>query len=425
MRKWLLGAVMFGICALVRADELGSDRFLLGDWAGLRTRLHERGVDFLLHYFSEPAYNLSGGDKRLLRYADQFTADATFDLDKLFSWPRAIFKITLTYRNGSSLSAEANLHTLMEVQEVYGRGDILRLTELSYEQVLLDGFLDVKLGRLGVGGSFDSWSCQFMNLSFCGTLPGNIVSTWYNWPVSQWGARLRLRFSQDLRFEAGIYQINPRNLEDGTTLSFSGGIGAMIPVELDWSPRFGSAQLPGTYRIGAWYDTSSQPDVFLAVNGEPLVLNPGVPALMHDGESGVYLNAQQQLTGASANSRGLSVFFNWVEADHTTATITELLSLGMFYAGPFGARRQDTLGLAVGRTRVNPRVAEGQRLQNSTGASAPVPVQSAEYPVELFYNIQFTPWLSVSPLVQYVIHPGGTSGYPDVVVVGANIAVTF
>jgi len=138
MRKWLLGAVMFGICALVRADELGSDRFLLGDWAGLRTRLHERGVDFLLHYFSEPAYNLSGGDKRLLRYADQFTADATFDLDKLFSWPRAIFKITLTYRNGSSLSAEANLHTLMEVQEVYGRGDILRLTELSYEQVLLD-----------------------------------------------------------------------------------------------------------------------------------------------------------------------------------------------------------------------------------------------------------------------------------------------
>jgi len=139
----------------------------------------------------------------------------------------------------------------------------------------------------------------------------------------------------------------------------------------------------------------------------------------------VYLNAQQQLTGASANSRGLSVFFNWVEADHTTATITELLSLGMFYAGPFGARRQDTLGLAVGRTRVNPRVAEGQRLQNSTGASAPVPVQSAEYPVELFYNIQFTPWLSVSPLVQYVIHPGGTSGYPDVVVVGANIAVTF
>ena len=425
MRKWLPGTLIFGICAAVRADELGSDRFLLGDWGGLRTRLHERGVDFQLNYFSEPAYNVSGGDKRLLRYADQFTADASFDLDRLFSWRRAIFKITLTYRNGNSLSADANLHTLLDVQEVFGRGNILRLTELSYEQVIFDGLFNMKLGRLGVGGSFFNWSCQFMNLSFCGELPGNIVSTWYNWPVSQWGARLRLRLNEDMRVEAGIYQINPRNLEDGTTLSFSGGIGEMIPVEFAWSPRFGSAELPGTYRIGGWYDTSSQPDVFLAANGEPLVLNPGVPALMRDGESGVYLNAQQQLTGAGANSRGLSVFFNWVEADHNTATITELISLGMFYAGPFGARHQDTLGLAVGRTRVNPRVAEGQRLLNSTGTSALVPVQDAEYPVELFYNIHFTPWLSIAPLLQYVIHPGGTNVYPDVLVVGANIAVTF
>ena len=84
MRKWLPGTLIFGICAAVRADELGSDRFLLGDWGGLRTRLHERGVDFQLNYFSEPAYNVSGGDKRLLRYADQFTADASFDLDRLF-----------------------------------------------------------------------------------------------------------------------------------------------------------------------------------------------------------------------------------------------------------------------------------------------------------------------------------------------------
>ena len=425
MRARLLGLLALGICAVVRAEEPGADRFLLGDWGGLRTRLHEHGVDFQLNYFSEPAYNLSGGDKRLLRYADQFTADTTFDLDKLFSGPRAIFKITITYRDGNSLSADANLHTLLDVQEVYGRGDILRLTELSYEQAILDGFLDVKLGRLGVGGSFFNWSCQFMNLSFCGELPGNIVSTWYNWPVSQWGARLRLRLNEDTRIEAGIYQINPHNLEDGTTLSFSGGIGAMIPVELAWSPRFGSAELPGTYRIGGWYDTSSQPDVFLAANGEPLVLNPGAAALMRNGGSGVYLNAQQQLTGAGANSPGLSVFFNWVEADHNTASITELLSLGMFYAGPLSARRQDTLGLAVGRTRVNPRVAEGQRLQNSTGTSAPVPVQDAEYPIELFYNIYFTPWLSVSPLVQCVIHPGGTNVHPDVVVVGANIAVTF
>jgi porin len=230
-----------------------------------------------------------------------------------------------------------------------------------------------------------------------------------------------------MKIEAGVYQVNPRNLENsyGTTLTFSGGIGWMIPVEFDWSPKLFGAQLPGMYRFGAWYDTSNLPDVYLAANGQPQVLNPGVPPLIRNGESGFYLNAQQQVTGTSANSRNLSVFFNWVEADHNTATITELLSIGLFYSGPLASRPQDTLGLALGRTKVNTRVADGQRLLNGTGISPPVPVQNAEYPIELFYNISFRPWLSVSPLIQYVSHPGGTSNYADVIVLGANIGITF
>ncbi len=424
----LAGASLLLLAALAAgAAELDPQDYLTGDWGGLRSRLHDDGVDLQLAYFAEPAYNAAGGDRHLARYADQITADASFDLEKLFHWPQAIFKVTLTDRNGDNLSADANLHTLNEVQEVYGRGNILRLTELSYEQALFGGTLDVKLGRLGVGGSFYNWSCQFMNLTFCGELPGNIVSTWYNWPVSQWGTRLRLRLNEDMRIEAGAYQINPSNLENsyGTSLTFSGGIGWMIPLEFDWSPAFGPAQRPGTYRFGGWYDTSRQPDVFLAANGGPQVLNPTVPPLLRNAESGFYLNAQQQLTGTSANSRNLSVFFNWVEADHNTATISELLSVGLFYTGPVSARPQDILGFAVGRTRVNPRVAEGQRLLNGTGVSPPVPVQGAEYPIELFYNFNVRGWLSLSPLIQYISHPGGSSAYSDVVVLGANIAITF
>jgi porin len=421
-------ALLLGLAASAAgAADLDPQDYLSGDWGGLRTRLHDEGVDLQLGYFSEPAFNAAGGERRLARYADQITADASFDLDKLFHWPQAIFKITLTDRNGDNLSADANLHTLNEVQEVYGRGDILRLTELSLEQVLFGGLLDVKLGRLGVGGSFYNWSCQFMNLTFCGELPGNIVSSWYNWPVSQWGARLRLRLNEDMRVEAGLYQINPRNLENsyGTSLAFSGGVGWMIPLEFDWSPLFGPGQRPGMYRVGVWYDTSRQPDVFLAVNGQPQVLNPTLPPLLRDAESGFYLNAQQQLTGTSATSRNLSVFFNWVEADHNTAAVSELLSVGLFYTGPFVARPQDILGFAVGRTRVNPRIAEGQRLLNSTGVSPAVPVQGAEYPIELFYNFNIRRWLSLSPLLQYISHPGGSGAYADVVVLGANIAITF
>src|SRR5580658_11099417 len=101
----VLGATAAGAAPLDPQD------YLTGDWGGLRSRLHDDGVDLQLAYFSEPAYNAAGGDRRLARYADQITADATFDLDKLFHWPQAIFKLTLTDRNGDNLSADANLHT--------------------------------------------------------------------------------------------------------------------------------------------------------------------------------------------------------------------------------------------------------------------------------------------------------------------------
>ena len=305
----------------------------------------------------------------------------------------------------------------------------MRLTEFSYQQTFSDGAVDLKAGRLGVGADFFPWSCEFMNLSFCGSLPGNIVSTWYNWPISQWGGRLQLSFVPDWQFKVGVYQINPSFLENryGLTLgSPAGTIGALIPVELDWTPKFGPNRLPGTYIVGAWYDTSNQPDVYLAANNQPLVLNPGVPPLMHDSESGFYLNFQQQVTAEGSDaSRGLSVFANYVWADPDTATISQIFSLGLLYTGPFDARPQDVLGFAAGYTQVNPRVADGQKLQNQTGAGAPVPVQNAEYPFELFYNINATRWLSISPAIQYIYRPGGTSANPNVVVVGLNFGVTF
>jgi len=408
------------------AQDASPHQGLLGDWGGARTRLYQSGIDFQFSYFAEPAYNLSGGASKLLRSADQIVAGTTLDLDKLWGWPKATFQLTLTNRNGDNLSADANLNTLMQVQQVYGRGSITRLTELSYQQTVLDGALDLKLGRLGVGSDFFPWSCVFMNLSFCGSLPGNIVSTWFNWPVSQWAGRVKIAFAPEWDVKVGVYQINPGYLDNQNGLKLGSPpvtIGALVPVELTWSPVLGVARLPGTYRVGAWYDSSSQPDVFLAANGQPQVLYPNLPALEHSGESGWYLNFQQQLTGDT--TRGLSLFFNLVQADPNTATLTQLLSVGLLYNGPFASRPKDVLGVAVGRTKVNPRVADGQSLHNSTGLTPPVAVQNAEYPFEIFYSFAATSWLTLGPALQYVYRPGGTSANPNVLVIGLNFGLTF
>jgi porin len=196
-------------------------------------------------------------------------------------------------------------------------------------------------------------------------------------------------------------------------------------VEVGWTPKLFSAALPGAYRIGYWYDSSNQPNVHLAANGNPLVLSPGAPALMESNESGWYLMAQQQITTVRGDaSRGLTLFANFVQADRSTATIDQLITVGLFYTGLFDARPQDDLGFAVGRTHVNNNVAQGQELQNANGLG-PVAVQSSEYPVELYYSINATKWLTLRPNIQYIHHPGGTSENENVVVLGLKASVKF
>src|SRR5262249_33452215 len=142
-----LGLVSAG--SLGHTQEASPNQGVLGDWGGLRTDLYRRGVDFQLGYTLELGYNARGGDDHLLRHADQFNFGATFDLQKLAGWRGAKLQATITDRNGDNLSADANLGTLMQVQEIFGRGNIFRLTQLWYEQAFLDDRLDVKLGRMG------------------------------------------------------------------------------------------------------------------------------------------------------------------------------------------------------------------------------------------------------------------------------------
>ncbi len=45
--------------------------------------------------------------------------------------------------------------------------------------------------------------------------------------------------------------------------------------------------------------------------------------------------------------------------------------------------------------------------------------------MEVYYNAQLTPWLSVSPSIQYIFNPGGLAGVNDAVIVGLRAQISF
>jgi porin len=394
---------------------------LIGDWRKVRTRLARRGISITARYASESAANLSGGDRTLFREAGQFDGGVLLDLDKLIGLKGAAFQATLTYRRGDNLSDDAHLGTLQQVQEIFGRGQTLRTTQLWYEQVV--GPVEVKLGLTDPGEDFAAFSCQFMNLSFCGAQPGNLAGDyWYNWPVSQLGARAHVTIDKTHYLSVAVYQINPRNLDNGFYVAHvSGGTGALIPVEAGWTPTFGGHV--GSYKVGGWISTAHADDLLLDVNHQPQVLT-GLEPLQRSSRYGVYINAEQQLTGRSRNGKsvsGLSVFANITQADRETTLTDNQVALGLFYRGLFPHQRGNVFGFAVARTGVNSRATRSQLLD----PTHPQVQRGGEYAAELFYSIQPLEGLELRPNLQLIHHPGGIDDAPNVTILGLKAAVTL
>ena len=421
------------------ADAFSADsQWMTGDWGGERTRLIEQGIDIKMDYVGEVGGNLHGGfnDDKTARYSDQFGLGAALDLEKLFGWDNTQAKIQLTNRNGENISndriGDPRAGTLSSSQEVYGRGHMVRLTQLWIKHQFLDNKLDIKAGYFGEGEDFNSFPCEFQNLAFCGSQVGNwATNIWYNWPVSQAAIRVKYNISPEFYAQIGAYNQNPSQLEHGNgfKLSGSGTQGAVMPIELVWSPQVNG--LKGEYRAGYYYSNAKAQDVLKDSNGQPAALS-GAAYRSSSSKHGLWLGAQQQVTSlASDQSRGLSLFANATVHDKKTNAIDNYVQAGLVYKGPFDARAKDDIGFALARVHVNPAYRKNARLANQAAGLYDydnpgfLPVQDTEYSAELYYGIHLADWLTVRPNLQYIRHPGGVSQVDGALIGGLKIQSSF
>ncbi|MDF9617565.1 carbohydrate porin [Pseudomonas entomophila] len=435
-----LATLLGGLSTTTTANELFAkdSPWMLGDWGGTRSELLEKGYDFTLGYTGEMGSNLHGGysHDRAARYSDQFTFGVNMDLQKILGWQDTEFQLTVTERHGDNISNDRindpRVGGFTSAQEVWGRGETWRLTQMWIKQKYFDGALDVKFGRFGEGEDFNSFPCDFQNLAFCGSQVGNWVGgIWYNWPVSQWALRVRYNLNDELYAQVGVYEQNPSNLEsnNGFKLSGSGTQGAVMPVELVWSPRLNG--LKGEYRAGYYYSNAKAQDVLKDSHGTPAAIS-GAAYRSSSSKHGLWLGAQQQVTSqASDQSRGLSLFANATVHDKKTNAIDNYVQAGVVYKGPFDARAKDDIGFALARVHVNPGYRKNARLINQANGLDDYdnpgfqPVQDTEYSAELYYGIHLADWLTVRPNLQYIRHPGGVSHVDDALIGGLKIQSTF
>ena len=431
----LCSSALFLLSATVHAEmaplAVDSD-YLFGDWDGYRSRLKDRGADFQLNYTMESAANLAGGyhSATSMRYTDQWAFGTTLDLEKLLNVDDAQFQLTLTSRNGQDLTPYINdprSGGLSSVEEVWGRGQTWRLTQFWLNKGLFNHQVEVKAGRVTVGEDFDTLDSKFENLAFGGGQAGNWRGDrWFNWPVSQWGGRIKLNLPQDLFFQVGFYNQNRNNYDRGNGFYLDGSptLGNLLPVEFGWKPLLGDQKLPGNYRIGGYFSSVNGPRYSSYNRGD---------YGRQDHAYGGYLLLQQQVTATNGDaSRGLVLALQTVLNDDKTSKTDNYQAFQLVWKGPFASRVGDEIGFGIARIHVNSDYGRMQRAANDFhGVSRYddpryLPIQhGAEWNYELYYNVAATRWLNLRPSLQYVASPGAVSGVKDAFIGGISANVNF
>ncbi len=410
-------------------DDWLSWQTMTGNWDGLRTDLLNDGIKISGHYVSEVAGNPAGGLEQGGAYADEFGIGLDVK-STLFGWDGGTFHGLINERAGSDLSKD-KIGNLLTVQEIYGDGQTVRITQLSYEQTLFNGALDVEAGDINTENNFatgpkyygSSLWCSFQDNAICGTpIAAPVNSNGYvAYPAASLGARVELFLTRSFYVETGAYEVNPSLFlaSNGFKLGTNGAEGVAVPVEIGITTYFGG--LAGNYRAGAYYDKSSNDTVIGQVSkflpaGSPLLTT--LPSSMQSGRYGGWVLADQAIQQDASRKQGTVLFgaFEW--GDRETSLITWYGEAGVVRTGTFPGRAADSLAVGFAVANINSQLLAYEKAHDT-------PATAQEMLLEANYGVAVAPWLTIRPGVQYVWHPDGEDERRNAVVLMLKTNVAF
>ncbi|MGI4877089.1 MAG: carbohydrate porin [Janthinobacterium lividum] len=423
-----------GEATIASGDALPTEH-LFGDWGGARTRLTDAGIDLKASYLSETAGVVSGGQRRGTDYADQVKLQVDIDLAALAGWTGWSLHGTLLSRHGRSASVDYLGDDLDAVQEIYGATGNAQahLGQFYLEHTGSGRFaLDVKAGRLPVGADFNTSPlfCGFLSLGLCPQPRGQSIDGAFSVdPSSTWGGRVKTG-TKEITFMAGAYQVRPRyGGPSGFDWGFSHTTGVEVPIEADWTPRFGASELQGHYKVGVTYDSSDRVD-----------LTPGVP--IHHHSFSAYASIDQMVIRTGKNGTdGVMLLGGWTHADPDMAIFRDFGFAAVVGRGVIPSRPSDTIEALVTHGWISHALTETQRNALAQAAALPTGyppapgsfagpatapgVQTDTTVYEVNYGLHAARGVILTPDLQYVVHPGATGAVRNALVLAGRVELDF
>ena len=442
--------IVVAIATVLGFSAAHAGDFALGDWGGARTALSDKGIDFTINYTAEVFGHVSGGLRRGAAFNGLFELGLDFDFEKLAGLKGLTGHVNGFIPSGESFSDHygGDLGTISNI-EFYNSA---RLFEAWLQQDFLDGKLSIRAGSLSLDEEFagTEYGALFLNSSFGAdtAMSANMPEPIYG--ITAPGVRLKLQPTESLYIQAALYDGNPAPgfLGDpsagaapsseanrhGTDWSLRASEGSLWIVEVGYvinapsEPKTAAVQSDGksiadsarlinrllfsprglfaSYKLGYAHHT----DAFLDYSA----LSRG--ALRNKcSNSALYAVVEQEiLREARTEDQGLGLFARAMFVPESQNTVNFAVEVGLVYKGLLPGRDDDTIGLGFAHLNIS-----------DDFARATSPRLDHEQILELTYSAQLTPWLSIQPDVQYIIHPGASNALSDEWALGLRASIAF
>jgi porin len=389
------------------------DETMTKDWAGLRTDLNRLGITPTASFTMQLMGNPSGGQSRGFTYAGTLQASIFWDLEKLLRLPGLSFDIGGAWSTGKDLSTDyiGNSFTVQSAYTARNNGtNNLTLGQVYLQQRLLDDSLVIAAGRLASANTFATMPVfnNYLNGAI-NAVPGALSindATFTAYPPGvEWGAQAIYNITPAFQLAGGVFNTNQSSaLGRKGGLNFAlqqGNRGVLSVIQLNYffNHAPGDAGLPGQYSLGGSYDSNAFTDL-----NNPNSTKSGTYSIHGMFQQMVYRD------GGAGSQKGLTVWWETALAPKSTvSTLPYFVGGGLSYQGIIPRRDNDIASAAV--------------IYGSF--SRYIPRTTAETVIEVNYQITLNGWLAITPDLQYVIRPGGSSAIKNALVLGTQLAIVF
>jgi porin len=390
-----------------------NQQYMLGDWGGERSKLESEGVKFDVNDIGDFLTDVSGSQTHHIAYFGRFRVGLDLDLNKLIGVD-AEFYTTGIYQYGRNLSADY-LHTNTLTSSIAGV-ESLRLDQFWYKQWLANHKMSIMVGQVAAVNEFGA--TDFFDILFndeLGYAPNALFRTRQPFSpagkpgIVAWGDLSEV--TDGLYVKAGAFTDAPmpyRPDRNGIDYNDDFNHGIASAFELGYKEQ--KTSYDGVYKVG--------------LNGDSgYYTNPSTGQVYH-GNYNAYAIVEKTVyhpigaDGKLDTKKGLDLLFEFVGEPGDRNSLQYEFTMGGRYTGLIPGRDTDKVGFGLIYSDNGEAFSEAS--QNAGG-----PGLGGETTLELDYQYNPAPWLSVQPDVQYIIDPSGIQGRDNIAVLGLRTIVHF